>query len=222
MMRHWQGSICCYSTQCCMDTPTCQHCLSCTFANSCAVAATPPTIPCLLALLPCQIRAVPHAACMYCMPMHHEVEQDLCGGAELSRALVPRAVTLALAMPIAEQLGAPTAIAAAGVSLTGLLGGNFGVVRPWHALGSLSRAACRSCSCSAITPSSGAACWAGVRLPVEAVIVAHLSASLVSLAGHSASSMHPSAASYTDLLARALLDNLTRHCCNPASLLTRC
>ena len=146
----------------------------------------------------------------------------MCGGAELSRALIPRAVTLALAMPIAEQLGAPTAIAAAGVSLTGLLGGNFGVVRPWHALGSLSRAACRSCSCSEFMPSRGAASWAGVQLNVDAVIVARLSASVVLLPRHSNRSMHASAVLHTDLLARALLDNLTRHCCNPASLLTRC
>ncbi len=43
---------------------------------------------------------------------------------EISRALVPRSVTVALALPIAEALGAPASIAAAGVVLTGLLGAN--------------------------------------------------------------------------------------------------
>lgn len=43
---------------------------------------------------------------------------------EISRALVPRSVTIALALPIAQTLGAPASIAAAGVVLTGLLGAN--------------------------------------------------------------------------------------------------
>jgi putative effector of murein hydrolase len=42
----------------------------------------------------------------------------------LARALAPRSVTVALALPIAAQLGAPASIAAAGVVLTGLLGAN--------------------------------------------------------------------------------------------------
>lgn len=45
--------------------------------------------------------------------------------AELARALVPRSVTVALALPIAAQLHAPASITAAGVCLTGLLGANF-------------------------------------------------------------------------------------------------
>ena len=44
---------------------------------------------------------------------------------DLARALVPRSVTVALALPIAATLGAPASIAAAGVVLTGLLGANF-------------------------------------------------------------------------------------------------
>jgi len=44
---------------------------------------------------------------------------------DLARALVPRSVTVALALPIAASLGAPASIAAAGVVLTGLLGANF-------------------------------------------------------------------------------------------------
>lgn len=43
---------------------------------------------------------------------------------EISRALVPRSVTVALALPIAQTLGAPASITAAGVVLTGLLGAN--------------------------------------------------------------------------------------------------
>ena len=43
---------------------------------------------------------------------------------EISRALAPRSVTVALALPIAQALGAPAPIAAAGVVLTGLLGAN--------------------------------------------------------------------------------------------------
>lgn len=43
---------------------------------------------------------------------------------EISRALAPRSVTVALALPIAQALGAPASIAAAGVVLTGLLGAN--------------------------------------------------------------------------------------------------
>lgn len=39
--------------------------------------------------------------------------------AELSRALVPRSVTVALALPIAAQLDAPLSITAAAVVLTG-------------------------------------------------------------------------------------------------------
>lgn len=46
-------------------------------------------------------------------------------GPDLARALVPRSVTVALALPIAATLGAPASIAAAGVVLTGLLGANF-------------------------------------------------------------------------------------------------
>ena len=44
--------------------------------------------------------------------------------AEFARALAPRSVTVALALPIASQLQAPVSIAAAGVALTGLLGSN--------------------------------------------------------------------------------------------------
>ena len=44
---------------------------------------------------------------------------------DLARALVPRSVTVALALPIAATLGAPASITAAGVVLTGLLGANF-------------------------------------------------------------------------------------------------
>lgn len=44
--------------------------------------------------------------------------------AEICRALAPRSVTVALALPIAAQLQAPASIAAAGVALTGLLGSN--------------------------------------------------------------------------------------------------
>ncbi|EIE23379.1 hypothetical protein COCSUDRAFT_15440, partial [Coccomyxa subellipsoidea C-169] len=44
---------------------------------------------------------------------------------DLARALVPRSITVALALPIATQLGAPAPIVAAGVCLTGLLGANF-------------------------------------------------------------------------------------------------
>ena len=46
------------------------------------------------------------------------------GYAELARALVPRSVTVALALPIGAALDAPGAIVAAGVVLTGLLGAN--------------------------------------------------------------------------------------------------
>jgi hypothetical protein len=46
--------------------------------------------------------------------------------ADLSRALIPRSVTVALALPIASQLDAPLAITAAAVLLQGLLGANFG------------------------------------------------------------------------------------------------
>ena len=53
-----------------------------------------------------------------------------CVFAEISRALIPRAVTIALAFPIGYQLGAPNAITAAGVSLTGVLGANFAKVLP--------------------------------------------------------------------------------------------
>nr|QKY15132.1 plastidal glycolate glycerate translocator (PLGG) [Polytomella parva] len=44
----------------------------------------------------------------------------------LARALVPRSVTVALAVPIARQLNASVAITAAAVLLQGLLGANFG------------------------------------------------------------------------------------------------
>ncbi|KAK9821310.1 hypothetical protein WJX81_008067 [Elliptochloris bilobata] len=43
----------------------------------------------------------------------------------LARALVPRSVTVALALPIAERLGAPAPVVAACVVLTGLLGANL-------------------------------------------------------------------------------------------------
>jgi putative effector of murein hydrolase len=46
----------------------------------------------------------------------------------LARALVPRSITVALALPIAAQLSAPAPIVAAGVCLTGLLGANFAQV----------------------------------------------------------------------------------------------
>jgi len=39
--------------------------------------------------------------------------------ADVARALVPRSVTVALALPIAAQLSAPASITAAGVALTG-------------------------------------------------------------------------------------------------------
>jgi putative effector of murein hydrolase len=45
---------------------------------------------------------------------------------DLSRAIIPRSVTVALALPIATQLDAPLAITAAAVLLQGLLGANFG------------------------------------------------------------------------------------------------
>jgi putative effector of murein hydrolase len=43
----------------------------------------------------------------------------------LARALVPRGATLALALPVARELGGPEHLTAAGVALTGILGGNF-------------------------------------------------------------------------------------------------
>ncbi|KAG2454150.1 hypothetical protein HYH02_001186 [Chlamydomonas schloesseri] len=46
--------------------------------------------------------------------------------ADLARALIPRSVTVALALPIATQLDAPLSITAAAVLLQGLLGANFG------------------------------------------------------------------------------------------------
>ena len=50
----------------------------------------------------------------------------LCAAAPgLARALVPRSVTVALALPIAERLGAPAPVVAACVVLTGLLGANL-------------------------------------------------------------------------------------------------
>ncbi|GFR50813.1 hypothetical protein Agub_g13088 [Astrephomene gubernaculifera] len=45
---------------------------------------------------------------------------------DLARALIPRSVTVALALPIAGQLDAPLPITAAAVLLQGLLGANFG------------------------------------------------------------------------------------------------
>ncbi|PNH01016.1 hypothetical protein TSOC_013122, partial [Tetrabaena socialis] len=47
-------------------------------------------------------------------------------GVDLARALIPRSVTVALALPIAAQLDAPLSITAAAVLLQGLLGANFG------------------------------------------------------------------------------------------------
>jgi putative effector of murein hydrolase len=44
---------------------------------------------------------------------------------ELARAVVPRGATLALALPIAERLGASSQLTAAAVALTGLIGCNF-------------------------------------------------------------------------------------------------
>jgi putative effector of murein hydrolase len=44
---------------------------------------------------------------------------------DVARALVPRGSTLALALPIANKLGASVQITAAAVALTGLIGGNF-------------------------------------------------------------------------------------------------
>jgi len=44
----------------------------------------------------------------------------------LARALIPRSVTVALALPIAQGLEAPLAITAAAVLLQGILGANFG------------------------------------------------------------------------------------------------
>lgn len=46
--------------------------------------------------------------------------------AALARALIPRSVTVALALPIAQGLEAPLAITAAAVLLQGILGANFG------------------------------------------------------------------------------------------------
>ncbi|GBF88340.1 plastidal glycolate glycerate translocator, chloroplastic [Raphidocelis subcapitata] len=45
---------------------------------------------------------------------------------DLARALIPRSVTVALALPIAQSLEAPLAITAAAVLLQGILGANFG------------------------------------------------------------------------------------------------
>lgn len=45
---------------------------------------------------------------------------------DLARAVIPRSVTVALALPIAGQLAAPLSITAAAVLLQGLLGANFG------------------------------------------------------------------------------------------------
>lgn len=45
---------------------------------------------------------------------------------DLARALIPRSVTVALALPIGAQLDAPLSIVAAAVLLQGLLGANFG------------------------------------------------------------------------------------------------
>jgi len=44
---------------------------------------------------------------------------------ELARGIVPRGATLALALPIAERLGASSQLTAAAVALTGLIGCNF-------------------------------------------------------------------------------------------------
>jgi putative effector of murein hydrolase len=44
----------------------------------------------------------------------------------LAKALIPRSVTVALALPIAQSLEAPLAITAAAVLLQGILGANFG------------------------------------------------------------------------------------------------
>lgn len=50
-----------------------------------------------------------------------------CGlSAVLAKALIPRSVTVALALPIAQSLEAPLAITAAAVLLQGILGANFG------------------------------------------------------------------------------------------------
>jgi putative effector of murein hydrolase len=46
--------------------------------------------------------------------------------ADLSRALIPRSVTVALALPISQSLEAPLAITAAAVLLQGIL------VRAWR------------------------------------------------------------------------------------------
>jgi putative effector of murein hydrolase/putative effector of murein hydrolase LrgA (UPF0299 family) len=46
--------------------------------------------------------------------------------AVLAKALIPRSVTVALALPIAQSLEAPLAITAAAVLLQGILGANFG------------------------------------------------------------------------------------------------
>ena len=43
----------------------------------------------------------------------------------LARGLIPRGATLALALPIADRLGAPPEITAAAVALTGIIGCNF-------------------------------------------------------------------------------------------------
>lgn len=45
---------------------------------------------------------------------------------DLARAIIPRSVTVALALPIASQLDAPLSITAAAVLLQGIIGANFG------------------------------------------------------------------------------------------------
>lgn len=59
-------------------------------------------------------------SCLSC-----QADISVCWRPDLARALVPRSITVALALPIAAQLGAPAPIVAAGVCLTGLLGANF-------------------------------------------------------------------------------------------------
>lgn len=62
-------------------------------------------------------------SCTSCSSCQADI--PVCWPPDLARALVPRSITVALALPIAAQLGAPAPIVAAGVCLTGLLGANF-------------------------------------------------------------------------------------------------
>ena len=58
--------------------------------------------------------------------LHPPTHGAECAAADLARAVIPRSVTVALALPIANQLDAPLAITAAAVLLQG--------ARPSHTL----------------------------------------------------------------------------------------